>query len=76
MTDDHKKAALDAWYRFLREPEPGVDCEEHYDKLLKAADKLEGAGLINNAEWRELVRDARGAFSIGNEGAGNETMSG
>lgn len=30
MNDDRKKAALDAWYRLLREPEAGMDCEEHY----------------------------------------------
>lgn len=75
MNDDRKKAALDAWYRLLREPEAGMDCEEHYDKLLTAADEMEGAGLINNAEWRELVRDARGAFSAVNEGISGGTVS-
>ncbi|MGX1186828.1 hypothetical protein AB7M29_004507 [Pseudomonas sp. F-14 TE3623] len=75
MNDDRKKAALDAWYRLLREPEAGMDCEEHYDKLLKAADEMEGAGIINNAEWRELVRDARGAFSATSDGIGSGTVS-
>jgi hypothetical protein len=51
-----------------------MDCEEHYDKLLKAADEMEGAGLINNAEWRELVRDARGAFSAASDGVGSGTV--
>ncbi|WP_223488869.1 hypothetical protein [Pseudomonas sp. A-RE-19] len=70
MNDDRKKAAIDTWYKLLREPDAGMDCEEHYDKLLKAADDMEGAGLIDNAEWRELVREARGAFSPEIEGVG------
>ena len=75
MNDDRKKAALDAWYRLLREPDAGMDCEEHYDKLLKAADGIQEAGLISNAQWRELVRDAREAFSTAIEGAGSGTVS-
>jgi hypothetical protein len=40
-----------------------MDCEEQYDELLKAADEMERTGLINSAEWRELVRQAGTAFS-------------
>lgn len=75
MNDDRKKTALDAWYTLLREPEAGMDCEEHYDQLLKAADEIEGDGLITSAEWRELVREARGVFSAASEGVGSGTIS-
>lgn len=63
MNDDLKKDALDTWYKILNEPQLRMDCEEQYDELLKAADEMERTGLINSAQWRELVRQAGTAFS-------------
>ncbi|UWF51414.1 hypothetical protein NYP20_10795 [Pseudomonas sp. N3-W] len=73
MSDDQKQQALAAWYKLLREPEIRMDSEEQYDELLKAADEMERAGLINGVEWRGLVREAGAAFAKAIEGSGGGT---
>lgn len=73
MNDDRKQEALDAWYQLLKEPQIRMDCEEQYDELLKAADEMESTGLINDAEWRRLVREAGLAFANATEGSGGGT---
>ncbi|VVM43634.1 hypothetical protein PS662_00428 [Pseudomonas fluorescens] len=73
MTDDLRRDALAAWYALLATPEIRMDVEEQYDELLKAADEMERAGLINGAEWRTLVREAGLMFSSATEGVGGGT---
>lgn len=73
MNEDRKKQALAAWYQLLRQPEIRMASEEQYDELLKAADEMERAGLINAEEWRVLVRDAGVAFAKAIEGVGRGT---
>ncbi|MGF6108992.1 hypothetical protein HKK52_07880 [Pseudomonas sp. ADAK2] len=73
MSDDPKQEALAAWYKLLRQPEIRMDSEEHYDELLKAADEMERAGLINGMEWRVLVREAGVAFANSIQGIGGGT---
>lgn len=73
MSDDPKQKALAAWYKLLRQPEIRMDSEEHYDELLKAADEMERAGLINGMEWRVLVREAGVAFANSIQGIGGGT---
>jgi hypothetical protein len=74
MNDDLKNNdALETWYKLLNEPQLRMDCEEQYDELLKAADAMERSGLINSAEWRELVRQAGTAFSNAIEGVDGGT---
>lgn len=73
MNHNKKQEALAAWYQLLNEPELRMDCEEHYDELLKAADEMEGDGIITSAEWRKLVREAAAAFANATEGVGGGT---
>ncbi|MGF6207914.1 hypothetical protein [Pseudomonas frederiksbergensis] len=73
MSNDPKQEALAAWYKLLRQPEIRMDSEEHYDELLKAADEMERAGLINGMEWRVLVREAGVAFANSIQGIGGGT---
>ncbi|MFL1526746.1 hypothetical protein [Pseudomonas sp. O230] len=73
MTDDLRREALAAWYKLLAQPEIRRDAEAQYDELLKAADEMERAGLINSAEWRTLVREAGVAFSNAVEGVDGGT---
>ncbi len=73
MNDEAKRKALAAWYTLLRQPDIRMDSEEHYDELLKAADEMERAGLINGSEWRVLVREAGVAFASSIVGAGGGT---
>lgn len=72
MTDERREEALAAWYALLATPEIRMDVEDQYDELLKAADEMERAGLINGAEWRTLVREAGVMFSsaVGSVGEG------
>jgi len=73
MNDEAKRKALAAWYTLLRQPDIRMDSEEHYDELLKAADEMERAGLINGSEWRVLVREAGVAFASSIAGGGGGT---
>lgn len=73
MNDLEKQRALATWYQLLRQPEIRMDSEEQYDELLKAADEMERAGLINSAEWRKLVREAGTAFANSFHGVGGGT---
>ena len=73
MNEKAKQEALVAWYKLLRQPDLRMDSEEHYDELLKAADDMERAGLINGAEWRVLVREAGVAFAQSIQGIGGGT---
>lgn len=40
-----------------------INAEIRYDKLLKAADYMERAGLISSDEWRKLVQQAGTSFA-------------
>jgi hypothetical protein len=55
--------ALASWLTLLEHPVARINAEEQYHKLLKAADQMELAGLIDGDEWRQIVRKA-GAYFI------------
>lgn len=54
--------ALASWRTLLENPVARTNAEEHYHELLKAADQMELAELINGDEWRQLVREAGASF--------------
>lgn len=47
-----------AWRDLLYQAVNEQDVDERYFKLLTRADEMERAGLINEEEWRKLVRKA------------------
>lgn len=63
MFDQRKTDALAAWRKLATQAQLRMDPEQQYDELLKAADDMEEQGLINSAEWRQLVRDAGSVFT-------------
>ncbi|MFW9080926.1 hypothetical protein ACOI9X_16870 [Pseudomonas sp. P2757] len=65
MIDQRKRESLAAWRKLATQSQLRMDPEEQYDELLKAADDMEEQGLINSAEWRQLVRDAGNVFTSG-----------
>lgn len=65
MFDQRKRESLAAWRKLATQSQLRMDAEEQYDELLKAADDMEEQGLINSAEWRQLVRDAGNVFTSG-----------
>lgn len=65
MIDQRKRESLAAWRKLASQSQLRMDPEEQYDELLKAADDMEEQGLINGAEWRQLVRDAGNVFTSG-----------
>ncbi|PKH12588.1 hypothetical protein BI292_06145 [Pseudomonas sp. 43NM1] len=58
MSHDRKKELLAIWHRMLGEPDLYIDPEELYDILIEMANSLERDGVINAAEWLQLVREA------------------
>ena len=54
--------ALASWRTLLENPVARTNAEEHYHELLKAADQMELAELINGDEWCPLVRKAGASF--------------
>lgn len=58
MHADHKREMLIAWRELFMSPQIDLTPEEHYEKLLKLADRLEHNGVISATEWRQLVREA------------------
>jgi hypothetical protein len=62
MFDDQKRQSLETWRTKLKQPTAEQDIEQRYDELLTAADDMEQSGLISNAEWRQLVREAGAVF--------------
>ena len=68
MNSEQKQQALAAWYQLLNEPLIGMECEDQYDDLLKAADEMERLEIINSTEWRQLVREAGMTFATAPEG--------
>ena len=68
MIATRREEALSAWRKLLEDPEIRMDAEEQYDGLLKMADAMGAEGLISQAEWRQLIRDAGILFSQAREG--------
>lgn len=68
MIATKREEALSAWRKLLEEPEIRMDAEEQYDELLKMADAMDAEGLISQAEWRQLIRDAGVLFAQAREG--------
>jgi hypothetical protein len=54
---------LASWHNLLEHPVAGVNVEDKYHALLKAADNMERVGFITSSEWRQLVRMA-GAYMV------------
>lgn len=53
-----KTRALASWCALLEHPIARMNAEEQYHELLKAANQMELDGLIDDDEWRQLVRKA------------------
>jgi len=70
MKKDLREQALDKWRRMFSMPVSLASAEAHYDELLRAADQMEGAGLISSDEWRKLVQQAGTLFASTAERAG------
>lgn len=58
MHADHKREMLKAWRQLYMCPQIDLTPEEHYERLLKMADRLEHIGVISSTEWRQLIREA------------------
>lgn len=63
MQFDHKREMLIAWRELFMSPQIDLTPEEHYEKLLKMADRLEYNGVISATEWRQLIREAGKVFA-------------
>lgn len=70
MYDQRKKESLSAWRKLATQSQEPFDPQDQYDDLLKGADDMLEQGLISNAEWRQLVRDAGNVFTRNEAGAG------
>ena len=53
-----RRSAVKAWRDLLYQVVNEQDVEDKYFKLLSGADRMKKAGLINEDEWRKLVRKA------------------
>ncbi|WP_443699786.1 hypothetical protein [Pseudomonas sp.] len=53
-----RRSAVNAWRDLLYQVVNEQDVEDKYFKLLSGADRMKNAGLINEDEWRKLVRKA------------------
>lgn len=60
-----RRSAVKAWRDLLYQVVNEQDVEDKYFKLLSGADSMKKAGLINEDEWRKLVRKA-GEFLANN----------
>lgn len=69
MYDQRKKESLSAWRKLAAQSQEQFDPQDQYDDLLKRADDMLEQGLISNAEWRQLVRDAGNVFTRNEAGA-------
>lgn len=58
MHADQKREMLIAWRQLFVCPQIDLTPEEHYEKLLKMAERLEHSGVISATEWRQLIREA------------------
>jgi hypothetical protein len=63
MKDDLRKQALSNWRMLFAMPANLISAEARYDKLLRAADHMESAGLISSDEWRKLAQQAGTSFA-------------
>jgi hypothetical protein len=60
-----RRSAVKAWRDLLYQVVNEQDVEDKYFKLLSGADRMKKTGLINEDEWRKLVRKA-GEFLANN----------
>ncbi|MDP9528532.1 hypothetical protein [Pseudomonas protegens] len=58
MHEEVRLSAVKAWRDFLYQAVNEEDVEDKYFELLKEADRMKSAGLVNEDEWRKLVRKA------------------
>lgn len=55
-----KNEALTKWRLLLRRPVTGLDIEKIYDELIREADMMLRNRIIDDSEWRGLIRSAGG----------------
>ena len=60
-----RRSAVKTWRDLLYQVVNEQDVEDKYFKLLGEADRMKKAGLVNEDEWRKLVRKA-GEFLANN----------
>ena len=63
MREAQRRLAMTAWRELYGLTENQIGAEEKYFRLLRRADAMERADLINSAEWRKLVQQAGALLS-------------
>jgi uncharacterized protein HemY len=63
MNNDLRHQALANWRKLFVMSATLITAEARYDKLLRAADQMERAGLISSEEWRKLAQQAGTSFA-------------
>ncbi|AZE67761.1 hypothetical protein ACAW49_03150 [Pseudomonas sp. Env-44] len=58
MSNDRKENALALWRSMMEETELYIDYEELYEILIEMANGLMREGVVTEAEWLDLVRQA------------------
>ena len=58
MSNDRKENALAHWRSMMEETELYIDYEELYEILIEMANGLMREGVVTEAEWLDLVRQA------------------
>ncbi|MEW5697637.1 hypothetical protein [Pseudomonas synxantha] len=58
MSNDRKENALALWRSMMEETELYIDYEELYEILIEMANGLMRGGVVTEAEWLDLVRQA------------------
>ncbi len=60
---ENKLLALDAWHRALENIELRMECPDAYhDELLRQSDEMDRLGILTWDEWRDLRKEADGAY--------------
>jgi len=55
--------ALDAWHRALDNRQLRMECPDAYhDELLRQSDEMDRLGILTWDEWRDLRKEADGAY--------------
>lgn len=53
-----KRETMTRWRQLYAQPVTSLDIENRYDELIREADGMLRNRIINDREWRELVRAA------------------
>jgi hypothetical protein len=63
MREAQRRLAMTAWRELYVLTENQIGAEEKYFELVRRADAMERADLINSDEWRKLVQQAGALLS-------------